>query len=235
MQRRIDALVADQRVWWGLGIVAVCAFAAGVSWWGYQRYVLAHNQRAQWALSQQLEKFESVLQTETEDRAVWRDLEQGFEKAFELHRTSSIAPFFRAYQAEAAFRAGDPVHAYELLTLALDAMGKNFPLYYPYAVKRAVWLLGMPEETLIETLQGAPLHEVGIQQLKVLAQDQKNPDPGLAWYHLWQYGLVHNNKDLTSMAAAKLQGIAHWEYVLHDSADQGFDETLNVEMEETAA
>jgi len=243
-QTMLDSLMNDQRIWWGVGLLVLGAGVAGAGWWGYQRYAATQNQQAQWALAQQVERFETIAQSETSDAAVWRELEQSFEKGFEEHRRSSLAPLFRAYQAEAAFRAGDPVHACELLTMAVDAMGKSYPLYFAYATKLHVWQLDTPEDKFPDRSSHDPLapgtalhpHFAAIQDLKALAQDGKNPDPGLAWYHLWQYGLVHNDHDLTSMAAAKLQGIAHWEYVLHDGGVQQLaDETLDVELEGAVA
>jgi hypothetical protein len=240
MRQALDAFIADQRIWWGLGLLILGAGIAGIGWFGYQRYAASYNQQAQWALAQQVERFESILQSETSDAAVWRELEQGFAKGFEAHRRSTLAPLFRAYQAEAAMRAGDPVHACELLTMAINEMGKSYPLYFAYATKLYVWELDHHKVFHADPSQDggrtpAMIKNRAIQELKALAQDGKNPDPGLAWYHLWQYGMVHNDRDLTSLAAAKLQGIAHWEYVLHGGAQQLADESLDVELQGAVA
>jgi len=240
----LEGVLSGQRVWTGFAAIMALAVVGGLSWWGYSAYTISKNQKAQWAFAQELERFtEAMQQGATSDK--WREIAEGFSKAFEGHKGSSLAPVMMAYQADAMMRGGDVLNACRTLKGAVDMMGKSYPLYFYYAVKSQVWNLDHADQRDRESGQAGPAVDVddikntrgsacgaiaitgpendpylhrkqAIDALKALAQDGKNPDPGLAWYHLWQYATVHRDRELREMAFAKLQGMSDWSSLVQE-------------------
>lgn len=66
------------------------------------------------------------------------DSERAFLAGSVAHKSSSLYPFFLAFQADALIRLGKLVEAAEQLDSALAAMDKRNPLYYLYALKTAL-------------------------------------------------------------------------------------------------
>lgn len=181
------------------GLVVTALLVAGGAWWWHGCRCEAKNRKAQMAFSEDLKKFDTLKRDPKTQSAAWDDVQKSFGRDYEQYADSSLAPYFLAFQSEATARTGNHAEAVILLERAIEKMGNTAPLYYLYAVKLATLIIESPETA-----------ERGRKELLALANDRKNPYQGLAWYQLWYYAWTANDKELVTMAHAKLQAHAEW-------------------------
>lgn len=190
------SLVHERRLWIAITALSLAALFVLAGWWGYNQYAQARDRRAQLAFVEQLERFEAMRINPDADAVSWEALERGFARGYVDHSTSSLAPFFLAFQAEVLIRKGLRDEALIIMDQAVAAMPKNTDITNLYAVKRAVMRLDSDRPEM--SAQGK-------RDLLDLAQDVRNSSQGLAWYHLLEYAIVQRDEDLRKLAHNKLQ------------------------------
>jgi len=211
MKDNWETIVHDRRVLYGMGGIVLGVLIVGGGYWFHRHRTEQYNQDAQVAFSYHLERMD-LLSTNTSAQAGdWTALEESFGVEYSRYKDSSLGPYFRAFQSEAALRAGDREQAIALLAEAVRAMGSAAPLYYLYMVKLGVMQLDSHNEQH---------HESGMHDLLQLAQDTCNPYQGLAWYHLWHYAWVKGDSALIQRAYAKLQSFTDWYHMVQAKGAQ---------------
>lgn len=158
-------------------IIAGTVFAVGFfAYWGYHLHIRTRQEKAQYAFSESLEVYKQAVAQEfsgaSDKSNMWDEVEMAFKTAYKQNQSSTYAPYFLAYQAEALIRQGKKQEAKELLEKAVSSMNKNQYLKSLYNTKLA--LLNADQEG-------------GIQDLINLAQDAKNPFQDMAKFYLGEY------------------------------------------------
>lgn len=178
-----------------VGSLLLCVVAASLGWFLYNSYRTRINEQAQFAFSLQLENLERMRHAKAVDKQAWESAAQSLAQAYQEHSSSDLAPFYLAFEADAALQAGKTAEAIALLEKALHAMGSSSPLYYLYKIKLQVIRLGADD---------AAIREEGHRELKTLAEDVHNPHRGYAWYQLWHQAWVTGDEAVAEEALAKL-------------------------------
>lgn len=190
------SLVHERRLWIAGTILVGSLLLVLIGWWGYGKYAEARDRRAQLAFVEQLERFEAVRNNPDADSIAWEAIEQGFARGYAEHSGSSLAPFFLAFQADVLLRKGHADEARATMDRAVASMPKNSDITSLYAIKKAVMELDSDNKEVSEK---------GKRNLLDLAQDSYNNSQGLAWYHLLQYAIIHNDQAIYKLAYNKLQ------------------------------
>lgn len=190
------SLVHERRLWIAGTVFLLTALILWIGWWGYGQYSQARDRRAQLAFVEQLERFEAMRINPDADPISWEALERGFARGYVDHSTSSLAPFFLAFQAEVLARRGSRDEALAMMDRAVAGMRKNTDVANLYAVKRAVMRLDS---------EHPEVSAQGKRDLLDLAQDSHNSSQGLAWYHLLEYATVQRDEKLRQTAYNKVQ------------------------------
>lgn len=196
MREAVISLVHERRFWIAVTTLVIAVTIAWFGWWGYSAFAIARDRRAQLAFVEQLDQFDAIRANPDADPIAWEALEIGFARGYVDHSSSSLAPFFLAFQAEALIHKGLHDEALKLMDKAVAGMRSGSDVYYLYATKRAVMRLDSAT---------AEVSAQGKRELLDLAQNSNNSSQGLAWYHLLQYAIVHNDEDLRKLAHSKLQ------------------------------
>jgi hypothetical protein len=190
------ASVHERRLLIAITALALSALLILIGSWGYKKYAEARDKKSQLAFVEQLERFEAMRINPEADTIGWEALGHGFARGYVEHSTSSLAPFFLAFQSEVVAHQGLQAEALDLLDRAIAGMRKNTDIRNIYAIKRAVMRLDSENEKI--SAQGK-------RELLDLAQDMNNSSQGLAWYHLLEYAIVQRDKELHKLAQNKLQ------------------------------
>lgn len=193
-----------------LGLVGV------IGWFGYKWYTKRLEAQAFADFSQATDDyFKAVLSTDDKQR--WQDMANGLALQAQEHKSSVLAPYYLAYQADALVHDGKIDQALTLMNQVLAQLPKNSPFYYMYATKQALIKLDA---------QSQDVRAQGITELEQLAQDKENPVKDMALYHqgyhawttgnrpqaekIWSTLCTYGDKDSVwvQLAQAKLEGIA---------------------------
>ena len=155
-----------------LGIAAV----AGAGYFGYRWYIVSREQSAQVMFAECLREYEKGVR----ERQTWADIQALWAAGYARHTQSSLAPYFKAFEANSALKQDKKAEAVALLDAALSLVAASSPLYTVYATKRA----------LINIDLG---NEAGLQELEKLAYDKNNIQRDVALYYLGLYHWSKNN------------------------------------------
>jgi hypothetical protein len=207
MQNRILLLMSDRRFILAMLSVAGLGLATGGVWLAYKHHATTRDSKAQLIFAEQLEQFEHIRMNPDATIEMWESIDQGFAQGYNTHSNASLAPYFLAYEADAALHVGNRNRAIELLEKAIKKMGAASPLYYLYAIK-----LGMIR---LESCDRAT-SEQGRRDLLTYGQETRNPYQGLAWYQLWLYAWMAHDTELSSLAMTKLKAFAQWEHLARE-------------------
>ena len=154
----------------------------GVATFGYRWYGQWYTEKAHAELARAIELFERADQEGTQ--ALWEEVDRSFSNGYSRNEGSSLAPYFLAFQAEAALRAGNNDKARDLEKKVLDHVSKGSPFHTAYAIKYARMNIDSGQPALIEQ---------GMQSLQALANDAGNNERDMALYYL---GLIaFENRD----------------------------------------
>ena len=149
-------------------IVLLLAFTFfGYRWYGQRVSEKAHDQ-----LAHAIELFDRAEQEG--GQAAWEDVGRAFEQGYLNNASSSLAPYFLAFQSEVAVRVGNIDKARACMTKAVHELSKNSPFYTPYVIKLARMNIDSGDSALVEQ---------GKQSLQLLAQDAENNDRDMALYY----------------------------------------------------
>ena len=170
-------------------VLVLCAGAfAAYHWYSIHREEQAHK-----VFARSMEEFEQAVTGD--DMSKWSSVEQAFAAGYKSYSSSSLAPYFLAFQAEAQVQQNKLEEARTTLANSLKHIAKSSPLYYLYATKLA--LMSMDAEDM-------SVHESGKKMLAQLADDQKNPQRDMALYYLGYCSFVAHDRENAEIAWSKL-------------------------------
>ena len=169
-------------------IAAVSVFLLGLLIIGYFFYRSNLQQRAHASFVESLKLFEGkILSNGAKDETIdiysevfssgkekWTKVAESFRVGFEKFKGSDIESIFLAYQAEALINLGEFAHAIDVLNEALKIMPKA-SIYSYYQVKLALMEIDYGNE------------KDGLESLKKISLDQKNPVNDMVLYRLGEY------------------------------------------------
>lgn len=153
-----------------LALLAILLFSI-VIYFGYQWYSINRDRQAQRVFAEVLDQYEhAVAQDKLENLG---QLAKDFHKGYEDHKSSSLAPYFLAFESQIYQTQGAKDEALALMKQSLTEMQKENPLYYLYAIKLALLKL----DSSIE-------HQDGVSDLVAISEQLKNPHRDMALYWL---------------------------------------------------
>ncbi|HVX01378.1 MAG TPA: hypothetical protein VHA52_13225 [Candidatus Babeliaceae bacterium] len=150
-------------------VIVIALGGAGALYYRYHRGLV---QKAQATFSQAFANYQKALQSDNAQE--WAQLEELWKVNYQNHRSTLFAPYFLAFQADAALHQGKQEQALRLMDDALINMSKD-GLYYVYAIKRALMQIDSGQ---------AKLQTKGVQNLTALAEDKHIPQQDEAIYYL---------------------------------------------------
>lgn len=207
MEHGIETVLQNRSVQIAMLLVCGVALAGGGIWWGYSYYATARNRKAQLIFAEQLDQLERMRMNPEATPDMWNMVEQGFNRAYQANKSSSLAPYLLAGEADAVMHEGDQDRAIALLDTAVSQMRHVPALYYLYAIKLGTMRLDATDNSV---------REQGRRELLSYAQDTKNPYQGLAWYYLWVHAWSSGDADLYQLASTKLKSFQEWERLIHE-------------------
>lgn len=143
-------------------------------WYGYSWYNRSKEQAAYKDLAESLDAYSKVRQSMGHGEEKWTDIERGFKEGAQRNSSSKLQPYFLVFQADALIEQGKHQEALPLMDKAVSLLSKSNPLYYQYAIKRAL----MKTDAADEATQ-----KQGRQELADLAKDATNPLQDMARYY----------------------------------------------------
>jgi predicted Zn-dependent protease len=166
----------------GLALLLVSAFV------GYRWYTMSRAQAAQKHFADCVQEYTKAAQTGSQS---WAMIAKIFELGAQDYASTSMAPYFLAYQADALIKDNKLAEAAGVMQNAVSKMSKSNELYGLYALKSA--LLSMDA-----TGEGVE----AVRTLEALARDAKNKQRDAALYYLGRY---YMDKGDTARAQETLQ------------------------------
>lgn len=153
-------------------LILAGALAAG--WYGYGWYKRSKEQAAYKDLAESIDGYDKVRSGMGQAEEKWTDIERGFREGAQRNSSSTLQPYFLLYQAEALIEQGKQQEAIALMDKAIPLISKSNPLYYAYAIKRALMKTDASDEAT---------KSQGRKELSGLAQDAQNPLQDMARYY----------------------------------------------------
>lgn len=150
-----------------LALLAVC-------FWGYRWYRIGQEEKAQEVFSSCMREYERAEQ----DATLWPNAELMFRLGLEQNKSSSMAPYFLAYQAEALLNMGKMSEARVSMKKAVDALSSSSPVATLYATKYALMMMDADE---------SDIQKQGLDDLQRIANDTVRADRDMALYYLGLY------------------------------------------------
>jgi len=158
-----------------LSIALTVIFFVGIGGLVYRWYVEKREVAASYAFAQCMKSFEHAKS----DVSKWPGVLEQFEAGYKEHKSSTLAPYFLAYEAEVYLNMGNREQA--LQTLRSVTIAKSSLLYGGYAVKTALLEIDIADAA------------VGLQSLQDLAKDTHNSARDMALYYLGLYHWSQND------------------------------------------
>lgn len=112
----------------------------------------------------------------------WDDAELAFRIGYEQNKNAGITPFFLAYQAQSLARQGDYQKALTILDDTEKYFSNDINWSYLFQITRALILFNFDQMS-------------GLNTLKQLAYDEKNPLDLMALYYLGEYYYAQGDLD----------------------------------------
>ncbi len=119
--------------------------------------------------------------TEKEKKGMWEETEIAFRTGYLQSKSSTLSPYFLAYQMQALIEQNKYDEAYEILKDAVNKIKKNNLFYYLYQTTLALFEIDNNET------------QVGLDHLVQLASDKNNPFNDMANFYLGEYYWSINN------------------------------------------
>lgn len=154
--------------------VTVIALVVGIGYGGFRIYrwrIESREAQAQVVFSESMRLYHQAKASLEK----WDDVVGAFALGYEQHRSSSLAPFFQLFQAQAMERQGKSAEAVRLTRTALETLKPTNPLYGFYQTKLALMQLDSADATV---------SEVGLKELKMCGLDESNRARDMALFYL---------------------------------------------------
>ena len=153
------------------GFLAVSGLIAA-GWFGYSWYMRSKEQAAYKDLAESIEGYSKARSSGAPEK--WSDVERGFEAGAKRNTSSSLQPYFLVFQADALVEQGKHKEAAALMDKTVSMLKRTQPLYFLYALKRALIKTDIADETI---------QKQGRQELAALTQESTNPLKDMARYY----------------------------------------------------
>jgi len=190
------------------GILALIVLVIG-AWFVYNRYLSKQEQAATSEFAQIIEDY-NMASTDQEIN----DLKEVITSVANKHKNSKLYPFLIAYKSDLELKQNNDKAAIDLLDIMFEKMDQNNPLYYTYAIKKALLKLDSKIDDLCNK---------GYNELKDLSNDIKNPLQDMATYYLASYELSKSNKDkakeLFDIIVLKNRQESSWYFMAKDKLE----------------
>ncbi|MBA3752099.1 hypothetical protein H0X06_04885 [Candidatus Dependentiae bacterium] len=158
----------EKKLYAGMGLLLASSII-GAGYLGYSWYKKNKEQAAYKDLSESIEGYikasTSALSSKKSFSPQWTDVQRAFKIGAEINSSSSLYPYFLAYQADVLLQQGQNTEAIQIMDDAIAHLDRTHPLYYLYALKNAL----MKTDS-----QDASLSQAGREALEKLANDNAN-------------------------------------------------------------
>jgi tetratricopeptide (TPR) repeat protein len=165
------------------GLIAVSAFVG--AYYVYGIYIYNRDLRAQASFAEGYELYEAALgvdlsseKASSKEKTLWAEVEMAFNSGYNQFSSSTLAPFFLAFQAEALVRQGKLEDAIQTMKMMLAVLPKRSPFLGIYATKKALMLIDSSDEAQ---------KKEGLEELIRVADDTNNGNRDMALYYLGNY------------------------------------------------
>lgn len=164
-------IFTDKRIHYAVALLVLCG-AAAAGWFGYTWYRRTQEQAAFKDLAESIEGYIKAQQAGSE--TVLADVARAFTVGAQRHAGSQLQSYFLVYQADMLARQGKLEEAIVLMDKSFEKINREQPLYYAYAIKRALMKLDA---------DNTALQKQGRTELEALAHDSANPVQDMALYY----------------------------------------------------
>jgi hypothetical protein len=164
-------LFSDKNIYYGSVVAALFGLAAA-GWYGYTWYKRGQERAAYKSLAETVEGYTKFVGGYNPEKLA--DSERAFRAGAQAHSSSGLYPFFLFFQADTLIEQDKLKEAVGLLDTALSKMSAKQPLYYEYALKRALVKIDVDD---------ASLQKQGRDELETLMRDGANPSQDMALYY----------------------------------------------------
>ena len=154
----------------GLGVLALSATA----WFGYQWYYVQQIKNSQKIVADCLEEYNKTIDSE---QPLWNEVVMMNELGLQ-QSTKVLHPYFLVMEAQALARQGEVHEALPLMQQAINGLASDSPYYTYFKTTHALMQLDAQDVGVLEH---------GLDQLRILADDQKNIYRDIALYHIGAY------------------------------------------------
>jgi hypothetical protein len=161
-------------------------------------WIINKEQSAQYDFSVLMTEFETVSR---EKDPQWSALLEKFETQYKNHAGSSLLPYYVGYKVQILLAQDKKDEALVVLDGMISSLAGS-PLIAMYEMERALIQLDVDD---------AKLNEVGLETLKMLAQDQSNIYRDSAQYYLGRYYWANNQM---------LQAREIWQQLVDEQRDE---------------
>ncbi|TET06952.1 tetratricopeptide repeat protein [Candidatus Dependentiae bacterium] len=162
-------------------IILMLILLGATGFWCYRWWQRQQEAITQKALSECLYAYQAAFQDKDES---WANVTMLFNVGYEQHSSSSLAPYFLIFYADALFKQGKRNEALEKFDEAIKIVPSDSPLLFLYKTKRALIQMDDEEHTG---------RDEGLQELKLLAENEENKNRDMALYYLGLYYWAQDN------------------------------------------
>ena len=140
------------------------------------------QKQAQKIFSEAMQSYKQALSlefakdvSEKEKQNMWSEVEIAFKTGHLQNTSSTLVPFFLAYEAQALIKQNKFDEAYEVLNESVEKIKKDTSFFYLYKITQALMDI---DKTDVQK---------GIDSLNQLLNDKNNPFTDMAHYYLGEY------------------------------------------------
>jgi hypothetical protein len=178
--KEIQISIQSYRYFRQITIVLMLFLLGTIGFWSYRWWQRQQESTTQKALGECMYAYQAALQDKDES---WSNVAMLFNVGYEQHSSSSLAPYFLIFYADALLKQGKRYEALEKLDEAIKTVPPDSPLLFLYKTKQA--LIKMDDEGAVR--------DEGLQELKLLAENEENKNRDMALYYLGLYYWAQDN------------------------------------------
>jgi len=176
MQQKADSFKYTRQVI--ITIIAAAVLVGG--FFGYRLYSVYQAKEVHKIFAHAMEEY-GKAQANPE---LWSEVEMAFQVGHEQAGSSNLAPYFKAFQAEALLQQDKLDQAVVIMDEMISALSQESPLHTAYKTKRALMKMD---------LEDSAMQEAGLQELTEIANDAKALNNDSARYYLGLYHWAQDN------------------------------------------
>ncbi len=166
-----------------LAAIGILIVGAGI-YFGYRWYAVSREQQAQKVFSEYIQDY--GLAHKANNPAEWQRVEALFAYGHNAYRSTNIAPYFLAMQADVQLKQGKHDEALATLHTLIADLPSSSPMAPLFKTKHALIALDNKDEAIRNT---------GLQELVAVARDTQYGYNDMALFYLGRYYWSQNNID----------------------------------------